>query len=213
MPMQGRGSRGLRELKKSKQRADLLSIAAQLFRIKGYESTRIEDIAARADVSEKTIYNYFATKEKILIQLLTDDREKLTVAYEEVVRKPAQDLALALARLMHADLGDVRSAEDKKLWRELLAAETRAHYRVEDEFESNRKTFMHYIRTMLVSFQKRGVLSKSLSLAVAVDMIYAIHTHDFLQFCARSSATQEDVLRMAHKQMTLLLAPWLAEDE
>jgi len=207
------GSGGLRALKKSRQRADLLCIAAQLFRIKGYESTRIEDIAAQADVSAKTVYNYFATKEKILIQLLTDDRERLTAAYEAVVRKPPQDLALALAALMHADLGDVRSVEDKKLWRELLAAETRAHYKPEDAFESNRKTFMHFIRTTLVAFQKRGVLSQSLSLAVAVEMIYAIHTYDFLQFCARSSATHEDVLRVAQKQMKLLLSPWLTVDE
>ena len=206
-----RGARNLRARKKLQQRAELLRVAAQLFREHGYEETRMEDIGIRADVSTKTVYNYFPTKQTILIGLLSGDRRNLVGAYEAIVDSPPADPAEALAQLIRADVGDVVSIDDKKLWRELLAAETRAHARAEDEFETNRKIFMDYIERLLIHYRKSGRLSRKLSLPVAVDMVYAINAHDFRQYCAEPEATPADLLARARKQMRLLVASWSAE--
>jgi AcrR family transcriptional regulator len=57
---------GLRERKKARLRRELLEIALELFRERGYDATRVRDIAARAEVSEGTFFNYFKTKDALL---------------------------------------------------------------------------------------------------------------------------------------------------
>lgn len=201
-------TRSLRARKKLQQRSDLLRIAAELFREHGYEETRIEDIATRAEVSTKTVYNYFPTKQTILVHLLSEDRRNLSDAYEAVVSDPPADLSEGLALLIRADVGDVRSNDDKKLWRELLAAETRAHAQTEDEFESNRKIFVDYVEQLLTHYKKQGKLSAKLSIPIAAEMVYAINAYDFRQYCAEPTATPAKLLNWARQQMRHLVSSW-----
>ena len=58
-----------RELNKIHCRQRILKASRQLFSIKGYEETTMEDVAARAEVSKATLYNYFPGKDSLLMEL------------------------------------------------------------------------------------------------------------------------------------------------
>jgi AcrR family transcriptional regulator len=58
---------GLRERKKQKTKASIQREALRLFKKHGYEETTIEDIAAAAEISPSTFFNYFPTKEDVVI--------------------------------------------------------------------------------------------------------------------------------------------------
>ena len=57
---------GLRERKKQRTRELIASTALTLFSAHGYHATTVADIAAAAEVSERTVFGYFATKEDVL---------------------------------------------------------------------------------------------------------------------------------------------------
>ena len=58
---------GLREEKKAEQRGAILTTAAALFRKRGYEETRVRDIVERLRISEVTFFNYFPTKDALIM--------------------------------------------------------------------------------------------------------------------------------------------------
>ncbi len=57
---------GLRERKKQQTRETIARVALELFAERGYEETTLADIADAADVSKRTIFAYFESKEDIL---------------------------------------------------------------------------------------------------------------------------------------------------
>ena len=58
---------GLRERKKRLLRQQLSDTATEMFVERGFEGVRITEIAEACGVSEKTVYNYFPTKESLIL--------------------------------------------------------------------------------------------------------------------------------------------------
>ena len=68
---------GLRERKKLRTRALIQKEALRLFLEKGFEATTIEEIAEAAEISPSTFFNYFPTKEEVVLQ---DELDPLILA-------------------------------------------------------------------------------------------------------------------------------------
>ena len=61
-----------RERKKQETRARLLRTAIQLMKEQGFDALTVEAIAEAADVGKGTIYNYFKTKEDIVLAFFVE---------------------------------------------------------------------------------------------------------------------------------------------
>lgn len=76
-------SPGLRERKKQKTRDTIAKVALKLFAERGYEQTTIAEIADAAEVSPRTIFAYFPSKEDILFCDTPEVHERLAQALRE----------------------------------------------------------------------------------------------------------------------------------
>ena len=86
---------GLRERKKQKTRDTIIDVALELFAKQGYEHTTIAEIADAAEVSRRTIFTYFPSKEDTLFYDLTEVEEHLEQALRE---RPEGTTALDVLR-------------------------------------------------------------------------------------------------------------------
>jgi AcrR family transcriptional regulator len=57
----------LRERKKQRVTERIISAASELFKTCGYHPTTMDDIADKAEISRATLFNYFPTKEALLL--------------------------------------------------------------------------------------------------------------------------------------------------
>jgi AcrR family transcriptional regulator len=63
--MSGPPTEGLRERKKRAAREAIATTARRLFAERGFDAVTVAEVAAAAQVSEKTVFNYFPTKEDL----------------------------------------------------------------------------------------------------------------------------------------------------
>jgi AcrR family transcriptional regulator len=87
---------GLRERKKRLTRQQISDVATTLFVVRGFERVTVAQIAEIVGVSEKTVYNYFPTKESLVFDRADEGRERLASALRE--RGPAESPTRVILR-------------------------------------------------------------------------------------------------------------------
>lgn len=107
---------GLRERKKQKTRAQLTDAAFRLFGERGFDNTTVEDIVDEVEVSPRTFFRYFDSKEDVVIGFFDDIglelREMLEQRPEDEPPFTAVSEALrSLAGMYIADEGRVVAAK------------------------------------------------------------------------------------------------------
>jgi AcrR family transcriptional regulator len=112
---------GLRERKKQQTRELLAETARRLFTERGFERVSVAEIAREAEVSEKTVFNYFPTKEDLVYWRLESFEEELLGTIRD---RASGELVLdAFGRFVRQPRGMLATYDDET--RERLAALSR----------------------------------------------------------------------------------------
>jgi len=102
---------GLRERKKRIMRQQLSDTATRLFIERGFDAVRVADVAEACGVSEATVFNYFQTKEALVLDRLETTMASLPAGLASPGLAPIEAALRMLAQeLMH--LTDMLEARD-----------------------------------------------------------------------------------------------------
>ncbi len=111
---------GRRERKRSQTRADLIAAAHHLFSEQGFDETTTADIAERADVSQRTLFRHFPSKEAVLYGDMEGLRHELRDALAE--RPSGESIVESLRQAMLSLANDVEQNRGSRLLQGRLAA-------------------------------------------------------------------------------------------
>jgi len=95
---------GLRDRKRQRTRQALIGAAMRLFKEKGYEQTTVAEIAAAAEVSTKTFFNHFASKDEVLFPHLSARIDDAVAVIKQ--RQPDDNMSDVLLKAMEHMLAD-----------------------------------------------------------------------------------------------------------
>lgn len=92
-----------------RKRSAILAAAAEQFRTHGYENASVDSIAALAEVSKRTVYNHFPSKETLFAETIMQMFES-SAGMLELVYRPDRGLREQLEELMRQKM---RSLADR----------------------------------------------------------------------------------------------------
>ncbi|MFB6570978.1 TetR/AcrR family transcriptional regulator, partial [Streptomyces noursei] len=93
---------GLRERKKRQTRQRISEVALALFVARGFDKVTIAEVAAAADVSVNTLYNYFAAKEDLVLPPDEASPQRLADIVRD--RRPGESAARAVLDRLRDEL-------------------------------------------------------------------------------------------------------------
>ncbi len=93
---------GLRERKRRLTRQLISDAATTMFATRGFDNVKVSEVADRVGVSEKTVYNYFPTKESLVLDYADESVERMARALRE--REPEESITTAVVRAIKDDM-------------------------------------------------------------------------------------------------------------
>jgi AcrR family transcriptional regulator len=115
---------GLRAKHKADRHQRIVEAAARLFRTQGYDTVKMEAIAAAAEVSIGTIYNYYKNKGDLLVAIVSMEVHEVLAAGERVIAAPPRNAEKAVAKLIANYIEHALVYLSKEMWRQAMAITT-----------------------------------------------------------------------------------------
>ena len=97
---------GLRERKKLRTREALADAAFELFKRQGFETTTIDEIAEQVELSPRTFFRHFASKEDVALTLM---ERQFAAIYDALAARPVDEPVVTALR--HATVEMMRACE------------------------------------------------------------------------------------------------------
>jgi AcrR family transcriptional regulator len=184
---------GLRERKKADTHDKILRSASALFARSGYPATSMEAIAAAADISATTLYNYFGTKGQVLLSMIARSDDELMENESSALRDAngpgAEYIAGFLKRLTRHSLKHI----DRETWRYAIA-----HTLISENTEDIKEGYgrinarlLSYLLSMIEALRQRELIPPVEDLAALGEMIFDMYRVLFIRLIANEAMSKK----------------------
>ena len=176
----------------NERRGQILEKAAQLFCVKGYDSTSMSDIADEVGITKAGLY-YFVEGKEHLLYLITDYGLDLL---EETVIKPLKSIEEPTALLnelikLHTHMVLNRPREVTIILHERTALT--GVYR--EKILQRKKNYIDYVRNLLIQLQQRGEARRDLDATAATFFLLGSLNWLYQWYKVDGPLTEEQIAR------------------
>jgi AcrR family transcriptional regulator len=146
---------GLRERKKARLRQQIVETSLHLFRQRGYENTRIDDIVQTLEISQPTFFRYFPSKDAVLREV----GRRAFARQAEILKSELSIRATTEQRLrrFYETLGNVTEV-GRPLWQAVILAGAMDPVR-SPELRGAEAATVSLLREIIVEGQKNGEIT------------------------------------------------------
>jgi AcrR family transcriptional regulator len=196
---------GLRERKKQRTRRLIADTARRLFVERGFDHVPVAEIAREAEVAEKTVFNYFPTKEDLVYWRLEAFEAELLAAIRE--RAPGESALTAFGRFISQQRGSL--AEEDPEARERLEAITRMITGSPALLAREQQVFERYTRSLAALLaEETGAAPDDVRPRVVANALMGVHRAliDFTRTAIVADVPRERVASEVREQCERAIA-------
>jgi AcrR family transcriptional regulator len=133
-------------MKITDRKTEILTVAAQLFKEKGYSAVTMRDIAQAMDIKAASLYNHIKSKQEILVLIVVEMAEEFTTTMNEVVNSGETTIKkIEKIIQLHIDI-TLRDANALAClnndWMHLSDTELSYFIKMREEYEENFRTII-----------------------------------------------------------------------
>jgi AcrR family transcriptional regulator len=144
-------------MKITDRKTEIITVAAQLFKEKGYSAVTMRDIAQAMDIKAASLYNHIKSKQEILVLIVIEIAEEFTATMNEVVASSESTIKkIEKVIQLHIDI-TLRDANALAClnndWMHLADAELTYFIKMREEYEDN-------FRTIIKKGMEEGTIAK-----------------------------------------------------
>ncbi|HXW63189.1 MAG TPA: TetR/AcrR family transcriptional regulator [Candidatus Acidoferrales bacterium] len=163
---------GLRERKKVRLRQQIIDTSIRLFRKRGYENTRIDDIVQILEISQPTFFRYFPSKDAVLREV---GRRGFICMKEHLETELSSKASTAerLREMYHTMAQEVES--DRPLWQAVVLSGAMDPVR-SPEMRQPEEIAASLLREILAEGQKRGEIVRAFPAVHLAEFMEALYT-------------------------------------
>ena len=192
---------------KTETKDNIIHVATSLFGSKGFDQTKTKTIAQLCDIAEGTLFNYFPTKDDLLIAVFENMAKGVEMHKSDHLPNAIDrliDLALDPIRQMHKIpkgllvdllLSSIKLAKkNPKLFHRLVALDLNYIDRLREKLE------------IYGNFHNKEINAKELG-----EMIYGVIVTDFVLYLYNKEDRYEDYITKVSPKLKALIKPYLKE--
>jgi AcrR family transcriptional regulator len=197
---------GLREKQKADRDQRILKAATRLFREEGYDRTKIETIAAKAQVSIGTVYNYYQNKGDLLVAIVSMEVNEVLRAGAALIERPPGGVAAAVTDLIFIYLDHSLVYLTKEMWRHAMAISTRQpDSPFGRRYSDLDDRLTRQVCALIERLQAEGRVKVDVDAAAAGEVIFNNTNMMFILFVKSEKMTLEALKAAITRQLTPLL--------
>ncbi len=188
-----------RELNKQKCREKILKASRRLFSAKGYDDTMIEEVAIKAEISKATLYNYFPSKESLLVGIAEDELDQIR-DYLENELSEVDDPAEKLLSVLESFIMDCIS------YINLSRKITYLNSCEESSLYASRVDLLKIFRSLVVDAQERKIFRSDISADDIVDIVMSVYLMAQFEWSHISDYSEEYCREKLHRVFSEVLS-------
>ncbi|NTG30067.1 TetR/AcrR family transcriptional regulator [Agrobacterium rhizogenes] len=195
-------------------RRKILNSSRELFSEVGYQGATITRIREKADVSIATFYNYFDSKQSVLLALLEDERETYEGSIKSALEAAVHDPIIYMTSVAEALLDPPNDSKLKMLWREAIAATIvlSADPQAGPQISSDSEFYLRQLECAFDHLERHGLLKVAAPTKTLLSIVECIVAYGFQNYVCERYANRESFIAHIRQQLADLLGPWLATE-
>lgn len=195
---------GLREKKKSERKDRIFSAAVDLFNEKGFSNTSMQDIADNANLAVGTLYNYFPSKNDLLLDIMHEEIE-ITIAENDALFNEVNlqnKSAKEIIKLISKKIFSTPLLVNKDSLKEIFIATFSSNANMEKGVLLDIK-LIEALQNLLNRLQKNNMINQNIDTSSASKIFYSILTVQMMMYIFHTEMDKEKLFKNTDEMIDL----------
>ncbi len=174
-----------------RRRKEIFDASVHLFLEKGFNETSMREIAVAAGIGKSTLYDYYKSKDEILVSYFANEIVVITARAKEIIQGDST-ISEKLRKIMQMHLGYL--VDSKQIFLKLSLEAQRLSLESQDQIQLHRHAYQDMLRELIEEGIRRGEFRPVNSLFAARSIFSLL---SIAVFTTRPTGTPEEMLEQA----------------